>query len=244
MPEGPSLVLIKENLQKFVGEKVVSAAGNAKFDKEWLNDQVLLTIETFGKQLYLIFEKAVLRIHLLMFGSYSVDEQTKPEKSLRVAIYFEKGNIFFYTCSAKVVDKTYLSEIDWEADVMSPIWNPQRAKEKLKLIPEVMACDALLDQHIFSGVGNIIKNEVLFRIAVQPASLIGTLPANKLDELIAEARNYSYDFLKWKRDFVLKKHWLVHNKSVCPKCGEKLVKNHLGKYHRRCFYCLNDQKLY
>ena len=31
-----------------------------------------------------------------------------------------------------------------------------------------MVCDALLDQTVFAGVGNIIKNEVLFRTGVHP----------------------------------------------------------------------------
>lgn len=244
MPEGPSIILIKEHLQKFVGEKVIGTSGNAKFDKYWLNNEVLSDIKTFGKQLYLLFDTAAIRIHLLMFGSYSIDQQTKTDRSLRLMIQFETGSIFFYTCSAKIVDKTFLSEIDWEADVMSPIWNPKKAKKKLKSLPDIMICDALLDQNIFSGVGNIIKNEVLFRIRVQPESLIGKLPAKMIDKLIVEARNYSFDFLNWKREFVLKKHWLVHNKSICPKCGERLTRNHLGKTKRRCFYCLKDQKLY
>ncbi|HRO68823.1 MAG TPA: hypothetical protein PK951_00545 [Chitinophagaceae bacterium] len=42
-----------------------------------------------------------------------------------------------------------------------------------------MVCDALLDQEIFSGVGNIIKNEVLYRIRVHPESLIGDIPLKK-----------------------------------------------------------------
>jgi endonuclease-8 len=80
----------------------------------------------------------------------------------------------------------------------------QKAEKKLKSHPDMMVCDALMDQDIFSGVGNIIKNEVLFRIGVQPESLLGNLPKKKLNELIAEARNYSFDFLRWKREFTLK----------------------------------------
>lgn len=107
-----------------------------------------------------------------------------------------------------------------------------------------MVCDALLDQEIFSGVGNIIKNEVLFRIGVQPESLVGNLPLFKINALIKEARNYSFDFLKWKRENVLKKHWLAHTKKTCSKCGQALIKKYTGKAKRRSFYCEKDQKLY
>jgi endonuclease-8 len=244
MPEGPSIILMKESLQPFVGKQVTEASGNAKFDKEPLTGQTLHEIRTFGKQTYLVLDQQAIRIHLLMFGSYSVDEQTKPDKSLRLSLIFKTGSLYFYTCSVKSVDLEFLSSIDWEADVMSDAWNPQKAEKKLKSKPQMMVCDALMDQDIFSGVGNIIKNEVLFRIGVQPESLIGNLPPKKLKELIAEARNYSFDFLEWKREFVLKKHWLVHTKTTCPKCGQKLVKKQTGLGKRRSFYCEKDQKLY
>lgn len=244
MPEGPSIILMKENLQEFVGKKVTEASGNAKFEKEPLIGKTLLEIRTFGKQTYLVFDDVSVRIHLLMFGSYSINEQTKPDKSLRLALQFKSGGMYFYTCSVKLVESEFLKTIDWEADIMSDLWNPRKAEKKLKAKPQMMVCDALMNQDIFSGVGNIIKNEVLFRVGVQPESIIGNLPPKKSKELISEARNYSFDFLKWKREYVLKKHWLVHTKSTCPKCGQKLIKKQTGIGKRRSFYCERDQKLY
>ncbi|MBK1897056.1 DNA-formamidopyrimidine glycosylase family protein [Chryseobacterium paridis] len=244
MPEGPSILIMKESLQEFVGMKVTIAWGNAKFEKEPFVGKTLLEIRTFGKQTYLIFDTASIRIHLLMFGSYSINEQTKPDTSLRLALQFKKGSMYFYTCSVKIVDSDFLETIDWEADVMSDQWDPKKAEKKLKNNPDMMVCDALMNQDIFSGVGNIIKNEVLFRIGVQPESPIENLPLKKLKELITEARNYSFQFLKWKKEFVLKKHWQVHTKSICPKCGLKLIKKQTGRGKRRSFYCEKDQKLY
>ncbi len=110
--------------------------------------------------------------------------------------------------------------------------------------PKTQVCDALLDQQIFSGVGNIIKNEVLFRIKVHPETETGMLPPKKLTELINEARNYSFDFLKWKREFVLTKHWLVHTKKTCVKCNIPLIKKYCGETQRRTFFCENCQVKY
>jgi endonuclease-8 len=111
----------------------------------------------------------------------------------------------------------------------------------LKSIPEALVCDALLNQNIFTGVGNIIKNEVLFRIRLHPESQIGAIPAKKINELVKEARNYSFDFLKWKKEFVLKKHWLAHTQKICPRCNIPFIKKHLGKTNRRSFFCNNCQ---
>ncbi len=44
---------------------------------------------------------------------------------------------------------------------------------------------------MFAGVGNIIKNEVLFRIRVHPCSKVGALPPAKLPKMVEEARIYN-----------------------------------------------------
>ncbi|MCD2423250.1 endonuclease [Niabella pedocola] len=244
MPEGPSILLMKEALQPFTGGQITDAQGNAKIEMDALKGERLVEIKTFGKQTFLVLDNVSVRIHLLMFGSYSVNEQTKPDKSLRLALFFKTGAMYFYTCAVRLVENALLAMVDWEADVLSNDWNAAKARKKLKQQPGMMVCDALLDQDIFAGVGNIIKNEVLFRIGVQPESLVGSLPPRKLTALIAEARKYSFEFLEWKRAFVLKKHWLVHTKRTCPKCGAQLVKKYTGKGKRRSFYCPKDQLLY
>jgi len=127
---------------------------------------------------------------------------------------------------------------------MSPHWDPLLARRRLRAQPDTLACDALLDQDLFAGVGNIIKNEVLFRTRVHPMSLVGALPAAKLRELVFEARHYSFQFLEWKKEDMLKRHWLAHTKKVCPRCAVPLLKHYLGKTARRTFYCENCQRKY
>jgi endonuclease-8 len=134
---------------------------------------------------------------------------------------------------------------DWSADVMADAWDPAQARKKLRARPELIAADALLDQDLFAGVGNIIKNEVLFRIRVHPESEIGALPPRKLAELVKQAREYSFDFLAWKKAYVLKKHYQVHTKTHCPRDGTRLTyRKHLGRAQRRAFFCETCQKRY
>lgn len=244
MPEGPIIVIMEEKLRKFVGEKVISIAGTEKFDHDLILNKKLKEIRLYGKQTYLIFDVSNVRIHLLMFGSYEIDEQTKTDKNLKIGLTFKNGKALFYTCSVKILSNDFLETIDWEADVMSDTWNPKNAKDKLKDNPDMMVCDALMNQDIFSGVGNIIKNEALFRIGVQPESKLGKMPDKKLDELIDEARKYSFDFLKWKRVNTLSKHWKAYEQKTCPLCGRPLTKKMTGKTRRTSFYCQTDQKLY
>jgi endonuclease-8 len=111
-------------------------------------------------------------------------------------------------------------------------------------MPDTLVCDALLDQNVFAGVGNIIKNEVLYRIRVHPLSTVGALPRRKLGELVKQAREYSFEFLAWKKAYVLRKHWLVHNQGRCPRHDIPLKRAYLGKTNRRTFFCERCQKRY
>lgn len=242
MPEGPSIVILTKAVKAFKGKKVVAANGNAKIDLQRLQNQKVVDFKTWGKHFLICFKTFTIRIHLLMFGSYSINEQK--DRPARLSLVFENCELNFYTCSVQFIDIPLNEVYDWSADVMSDAWDAKAARKKLKQEPETLVCDALLNQNIFAGVGNIIKNEVLFRIKVHPATKVGDLPPRKLTELINEARNYSFDFLEWKKAFELKNHWLAYSKKTCPRDGTKLTKQHLGKTKRRTFYCETCQVKY
>ena len=242
MPEGPSIVILKESVQEFKGKKLMEIAGNTKVDFSSLLNQKITDFKSFGKNFFICFSDASIKIHFMLFGSYRVNETKQAPP--RLSLHFNKGELNFYACSVKFIEDDLDGIYDWSADVMNESWNAAKARKKLKAIPKTLVCDALLDQTIFAGVGNIIKNEVLFRIKVHPKTRVGNLPARKLTELIKEARQYSFDFLEWKKQYVLKKHWLVHTKKICPRDGSPIVKKYMGKTNRRTFYCSTCQELY
>jgi endonuclease VIII len=243
MPEGPTIVILKEQVQKFAGKKIVAVDGNTKVDLAGVAGSKVVEFRSWGKHFLIVLPKRTIKIHFMLFGSHSIDEQTKPHP--RLHLKFKTGDLYFYACSVKVLPGDVDEHYDWSGDVMNDTWDPRKARKKLKAQPEELVADALLDQDIFAGVGNIIKNEVLFRIRVHPESRIGALPPRKLSELIKEARNYSFDFLTWKKAFELRKHWLAHAKSTCPRDHIPFVKvKHLGKRKRRAFFCPICQKLY
>ena len=245
MPEGPSIFILKELLiPLFKKKKIISAFGNAKIEINQLVGKRITNIRSWGKQLLIFTEEHVIRIHLLMFGTYSIDEEKRPQRSLRLALETTDHIAYFYTCSVRILSTDEVKAYDWEADVLSNKWDPLGARKKLKAVPQTMVCEALLDQQIFSGVGNIIKNEVLYRIKLHPENSIRNIPPLKLSALIREARKYSFDFLKWKKEYTLKKHWLAHTKKTCLRCDLPINKKYCGKTKRRTFFCIGCQIKY
>lgn len=243
MPEGPSIVILKEEASPFLGKTIERVAGNTTMEKERLLGQRIEAFRSWGKHFLVELPDFALRVHFMLFGSYRINAD-KSWAVPRLSLGFDSGEINFYACSVRFIEEPLDLVYDWWADVMSEHWDPALARRRLRAHPDMLACDALLNQDIFAGVGNIIKNEVLFRIRVHPLSTVGALPAAKLRELVAEARNYSFDFYAWKKQYVLKKHWLAHTKRTCPRCNIPFVKAHLGRTQRRSFYCENCQVRY
>jgi endonuclease VIII len=243
MPEGPSIIILKEAVAEFKGQKVVEISGNTKVDFSSLEGKKITDFKSFGKNFFICFGKKLsVKIHFMLFGSYRINE--RKETPSRLSLVCGKGEMNFYACSVQLIKDNLDDLYDWSGDVMNDDWDEGKAKKKLKAMPETLVADALLDQNIFAGVGNIIKNEVLFRIKVHPKTRVGNLPVKKLNEMISQARIYSFDFLEWKKQYVLKKHWLAHTKKICPRDGSPIIKEYLGKTNRRTFFCNKCQELY
>lgn len=244
MPEGPSIVILREAIEELglKGKVIRHVEGNSKIDKDRLIGQKVTDFRSWGKHFLICFQDFTIRIHFLLFGSYLINERKKTAP--RLSILFDKDELNFYTSSVQLIDQPADDIYDWSADIMSKSWKPAAALKKLNEKPKMLACDALLDQDIFAGSGNIIKNEVLFRIRMHPKSVIGQIPDAKLKEMVKETRNYAFDFLAWKKEFTLKKHWLAHTKKTCPRCNIPFHKEYLGRTNRRSYFCENCQQLF
>ena len=159
MPEGPSLVILREETQSFAGQRIVRASGNSRIDQSRLAGQRIIALRTWGKHFLIELPDFSIRVHFLMFGSYTIDE--RKEREPRLQLVFPDGEINFYSCSVKLVEGPLDETYDWRTDVMADAWDPAAARRKLRAMPDTLVCDALLDQNVFAGVGNIIKNELL-----------------------------------------------------------------------------------
>jgi endonuclease VIII len=243
MPEGPTIYAVRDDLKQFEGQKVLEVSGTAKMaDLDTLQHDTLTIVRSWGKHLLLTFGKRTIKIHFLMFGSYRVNEERKAVPKL--TLVFRSGYVNFYAGQVKWLEDTPDKVYDWSADIMNKKWSPSKALKKVQAHPESMICDLLMDQSIFSGVGNIIKSESLFRAGIHPESKAGEIPLPKVKKLIRDAKDYTFEFLAQKFEGTLSKNWKVYTKKKCPVCKEPITKKITGKTHRRSFYCERDQKLY
>ncbi len=131
MPEGPSIVILKEAVQSFAGEMILEAESSVKeIDVAALRGKNVTTFKSWGKHFLICLPDFTIRIHLMLFGSYMINSRkTSPA---RLSLRFRNGEINFYACSVSRIDVPLDKIYDWSEDVMNSAWNPQKAIEKLK----------------------------------------------------------------------------------------------------------------
>lgn len=247
--EGPSLFLAQEQLSPFKGKTILEVSGNSKIGIDRLKDQKVEDLFAWGKHLVFQFEDFAIRIHFLLFGTFEaevngvwVTGDYHRTKEPRLSLTFKNGVFKVYNGSIKVIeDKNIRQSYDFSIDIMSDNWNPQKAFNQLKSFPEEQIADVLLDQTVFSGVGNMIKNEVLSIVKVNPKTLVKDISDETLKNLIQVTKDFSWQFYLWRKEFQLRNNLKVHRKSVCPHCGEKLVREKTGKRQRWSYYCPHCQ---
>lgn len=242
MPEGPIIVILKEKTRQFIGKTVTGASTDKDFAASVLVGQPIVAIKSWGKHFLICFPKFTVRIHLMMFGTWRINDHSL--KKPRLHLGFEDGELNFYACQLQFIEEPLSDVYDWAADVMSADWDGKKAIMKMKAIPKLLACDALMDQQIFAGVGNIIKNEVLFRIRVHPESLVAAMPSEKVSKMVAEAVKYSFEFLEQKKASTLSKHWKAYDQKECPRNHIPFEHRDTGKSHRSSYFCKLCQMLY
>ncbi len=248
--EGPSLHLAQAQLKPFKGKKILSVSGNTKIGKERLDGLVVKDIFAWGKHLVFQFDTFAMRVHFLLFGTFSatvegksVTGDYKKARVPRLALTFDNGVIEMYNCSIKYIeDKKAKTAYDFTADIMSSKWDAKQAFTKSRNDSDEEIADVLLDQDIFGGVGNIIKNEVLSIVRINPKTKIEDISDKKLREIIEETQKFSKQFLRWRKKFVLRKNLKIHRRGTCPHCERKIIREKTGKRNRWSYYCPECQK--
>ncbi|MEO5584825.1 MAG: hypothetical protein ABIQ75_05170 [Flavobacteriales bacterium] len=248
--EGPSLFLASEQLQPFIGKRVVDVRGTTKIVKERCEGQVVKAVFNHGKQLFMQFDTFALRTHFMLFGTYEADVEGKQVTGdyvrshlPRLVLTFPNGELRLFNCSVRYVESADVyKEMDHSTDVLSPHWNASKALAALRSRGGEQIGDVLMDQEVFAGVGNIIKNEVLSLVRIRPDALVRNISVAGRKEIISIARSFSKQFLRWRRVFLLKQHLLVHQKENCPHCGGQLVHEKMGQKRRMAHYCPRCQR--
>ena len=207
MPEGDTIHRTAERLHAaLAGQSVVRAESRASqvraLEPGRLVGQTVRRVEARGKHLLAWFAPSglALHTHLGMHGSWHVyapgQRWRKPAQRAvmrldageRVAVCFHPRTCELLT-AAQVAGHAGLSALgpDALAAIEAGGADLAEARRRLDDRPKWAIAEALLDQAVLAGVGNVYKCEVLFVCGVDPWARVGDLDAATRDALLAAA---------------------------------------------------------
>ncbi|MDT5147333.1 MAG: endonuclease [Mycobacterium sp.] len=213
-----------------------------------LAGQVVDEVLSRGKHLFIRVGAASIHSHLKMDGSWRVGN--RPVRvDHRARIILEAGSIRAVGFDLGVLE-ILERDRDTEAvahlgpDLLGPDWDPARAAEKLTARPDRPLAEALLDQRVLAGVGNVYCNELCFVSGHLPTAPVSAVADPH--RLVARARDMLYqNRFRWNRcttgDIRAGRQLWVYGRAgqPCRRCGTPIRYDDAGE--RVAYWCPSCQ---
>ncbi len=207
MPELPEVETTIRYLNKKVNGKTIISLkkSNKKLRKNLsLNDsneiqgKKIIYVKRFAKYILIkLSTKSFIIIHLGMSGrlKFYIKEKFKKEKHDHIIIEFDKFYIVYndprrFGMFFRLKDKNELEFFfrNYGLDLLVDKIDINKISEKFKK-KSVSLKQALLDQSIFVGLGNIYANEALFHSRLSPLRLTNSLNINEISLLVKSCKH-------------------------------------------------------
>jgi len=193
MPEGDTVWHTAETLrQALVGRTLTRCDVRVpRFATADLTGQVVDEVYSRGKHLFIRVGPASLHSHLKMDGAWRVT--SRPVRNdHRIRIILEAGDIRAVGIDLgvlEILDRAH----DGDAvahlgpDLLGADWDPQLAATNLTARPDRPIAEALLDQRVLAGIGNVYCNELCFVSGHLPTAAVSAI--SNPQRLVARARD-------------------------------------------------------
>jgi len=186
-------------------------------------------VEAHGKQFRIHFpDNRLLLVHLMMWGSWRIyrngQSWDKPRERARLILRTRTHEIVaFSTPIVRLLTKSELEgDPKWGNLGPDPLRPDFSIKEFLRLLesqaPREIG-EVILDQQVISGIGNILRIEILFQSHIHPRRSVGSLSEDEKHEMLRWILKLTRT---WMRTMGKKADWIsIYRKSgkPCPRCG-------------------------
>jgi endonuclease-8 len=244
MPEGDSLHRAARRLRALVGERLEVETPHPRAQAariaERLDGRRLESVEAIGKNVLLGFEGGlVLRSHLRMSGRWSVVPRGaartgRPWLVLRGSTHealLWNGPVL--ELHARALRRLGPDILAAPPDVAGMLVNLRGERPTREL------GDALLDQRLVAGIGNMWKAEALWRARVSPWLRLGEATDDELRAVLDEAATLMRRALDGGRE---QRRIYRRAGRPCPRCGAPIRSRGQGDDSRIAFWCPGCQR--
>jgi endonuclease-8 len=277
MPEGDTIFRTARSIGRaLIGKPVIAFRSTYPLLTRFNDDTPLLgqtvdDVEARGKWLLISFSGGgILASHLLMNGRWHIYRQGERWQLARIHMRIVIENSEYQAVGFRVPVAEMHSARSLarstkiprpENDVLSAEFDAAAALERLLAWPEQAVADALLDQGVLAGVGNVFKSEICFVNGLNPFRKVETLTRDEAAAAISSARRLlQANVLEDSGDTIVTYRgqqrrtthasdpgaslW-VYGRSgePCRRCGELIRRRIQGADARVTFWCPRCQPM-
>ncbi|GAA2543601.1 endonuclease VIII Nei2 [Mycolicibacterium diernhoferi] len=180
MPEGDTVFRAATKLREALAGKTLTRCDIRvpRYATVDLRGQVVDEVLSRGKHLFIRVGEASIHSHLKMDGSWVIGSFRGAPHRIRIALGTADSVAYGVDLGIlEVLERRLDQEVvaHLGPDLLGPDWDPQLAKANLIADPDRELADALLDQRVMAGVGNVYANELCFVLGRAPDAAVGTL---------------------------------------------------------------------
>lgn len=255
MPEGDTIYRAAQSLRPVLLDRAIRSADSPRriVDTESLIDRRVARIEARGKHLLMFLDdERVLHSHMGMTGSWHIypigTPYNKPRKWAALELILDEYAVVCFSPKQfelltparfrrhdvlhRLGPDLLAPEIDWEAVL-----------QRFRVHNSTAVGEAILNQTIVCGAGNVYKSEVLFLCGLSPFRTVESLGDDQLLNVLQRCRSLMLRNLegtprKTRFGRTGQRLW-VYNRAGedCLKCGHTVAMRRQGELGRSTYYC-------
>jgi endonuclease VIII len=245
MAEGDTILRAARRLDALTGETVAASAPNPRGRAariERLDGRRLDAVESHGKNLLLRFGDVVLHSHMGMNGSWHVYPRgapwRKPRRSAWAVLAGERQEAVQFGGPTLRLLATDRARRDPQLarlgpDILAPELDLDAILQGLHADPARGLGDALLDQAVVAGIGNIFKSEACFAARVDPWRAVGEVGDEELRAVLLAARELMLAAVGDRRHT----YAVYRARRPCPVCHGRISSRGQGDANRTTYWC-------
>ena len=259
MPEGDTIFQVAAALRPLlVGQQVLAAQARTPGPQiQRVVGSRVLSVDPMGKHMLIRFDNGLtLHTHLRMGGTwhrYAPGERWRlPASRARVSLTVPDHVIVCFNAPvAELMDdravKLHPALVALGPDLIGESFSAEEAFARLRPVRDTEIAEALADQRVMAGVGNVFKSEILFIESVNPWTHVSQLTDERLRALITTAHRLLQENaaaghprrITTRGDPSARGNAYVYGRASrpCTRCGTAIEVRRQGALNRPTYWC-------
>lgn len=256
MPEGDTVHKLAAYLSPLLTGQCLTLARIRNHPEVELAGHRITGVSTHGKHLFIHLDDGrLLRSHLGMRGTWhhyrAGEAWDKPAYQAAIELHIRGQVLVCFNPKEVALERSRGPRLRALAahlgpDLLAPALDPDRIVERAHnlLSPDTTLADALLDQRVAAGIGNVYKSETLFLMGLPPVQTLAQTPDETLRATYVEAARLLRANIRPGRRVT--RHsadaagilWVYGRKDQpCHRCGTPIRQARLGRHLRPTYWC-------